>query len=368
MQWTPPDRHRFQFSQTTHRGLCRSSATGIDLYRKAARFTFALMPSSRAAVLATDPVVEPPEQPGSAPPSSSPSPSILPTTRASLPLVIAALAAVYVIWGSTYLVMRMAMEGFPPLFMSGTRFIAAGAALMAILAARGAALPDWRQWRAAALIGVLLFVGGNGFLALAEVHIGSGVAAVVVATMALWMALFAVVGGERPRLGEWIGMGLGFGAVALLSTGGDLRADLGATLLLLVAPISWAAGSILSRRMPKQPAGLLGMAAAQMLVGGVGALALGVATGERMTELPGPGPLMAMAYLILFGSLLTFSAYTWLLRHVRPVLATSYAFVNPLLAVALGAALGGESIGWSTIIAAPAVAVAVALSITARGR
>lgn len=282
-------------------------------------------------------------------------------------MTLASLAAVYVIWGSTYLVMRFAMVGFPPLLMSGVRFIVAGAVLLGFLAARGAPLPDRRQWRSAVPIGALLFVGGNGFVALAEVHIGSGIAAVVVATMPLWMALFAAASGERPSPREWLGIGLGFAAVAILSSSGDLRADLGSTVVLLLAPLAWSAGSILSRRAPAGAAGLLGTAAAQMLFGGIGALLLGLLFGERMTAMPGTGSILAMVYLIVFGSLLTFSAYSWLLRNTRPVLATSYAFVNPLLAVALGAALGGEALGWATVVAAPAVALAVALAVSARG-
>ncbi len=289
-------------------------------------------------------------------------------TAPSVGLTVAALAAVYLIWGSTYLVMRMAMVGFPPLLMSGIRFLVAGAALLGYLAARGAPLPDRRQWSLAVPIGALLFVGGNGFVALAEVHIGSGVAAVVVATMPLWMALFAAASGERPGRREWLGIALGFGSVAVLSSGGDLRADLGATLVLLLAPLAWSAGSILSRRATGGRSGLLGTAAAQMLAGGVGAVLLGLARGERMTAMPDAGSLLAMLYLVVLGSLVAFSAYTWLLRNTRPVLATSYAFVNPLLAVALGAALGGETIGWPTLVAAPAVAGAVALVVSARDR
>jgi drug/metabolite transporter (DMT)-like permease len=317
------------------------------------------MSSSPVAVLAPDPPLASQDLP-------PPAPTAPPPSGASLPRTVVSLAAVYVIWGSTYLVMRWAIAGFPPLIMSGVRFIVAGGAMLAFLAARGAPLPDRRQWRAAAPIGALLFVGGNGFVALGEVHIGSGVAAVVVATMPLWMALFARAAGERARPREWLGIALGFAAVAILSSGSDLRADLGSTLFLLLAPLAWAAGSMLSRRAPGGPAGLFGMAAAEMFLGGVAALALGLAVGERMSGLPSVSALLAMLYLIVFGSLLGFSAYSWLLRHTRPVLATSYAFVNPLLAVALGAALGGEPIGWATIVAAPAVALAVALAVSAR--
>lgn len=317
------------------------------------------MSSSPVAVLTPEPALDSQDLPA-APPAAPP------PAGAALPRTVLSLAAVYVIWGSAYLAMRWAIAGFPPLMMSGVRFIVAGAALLLFLAARGAPLPDRRQWRAAAPTGALLFVGGNGFVALGEVHIGSGVAAVVVAAMPLWMALFARAAGERARPREWLGIALGFAAVALLSSGSDLRADLGSTVFLLLAPLAWAAGSMLSRRAPGGPAGLLGMAAAQMLLGGIAALAVGLAVGERMSEPPRASALLAMAYLVVFGSLLGFSAYSWLLRHTRPVLATSYAFVNPLLAVALGAVLGGEPLGWATVVAAPAVALAVALAVSAR--
>jgi drug/metabolite transporter (DMT)-like permease len=290
-----------------------------------------------------------------------------PSTPAGLSQALAPLAAVYVIWGSTYLAIRVALEGFPPLVLSGIRFIMAGAAILMFVAVRGGALPDRRQWLAAAPVGALLFVGGNGFVALAQVHIGSGVAAVVVATMPLWMALFAVMAGERPRPREWFGIALGFGAVALLSSGGDLRADTGATLLLLLSPLAWAAGSILSRRAPAGEGGLMAVVAAQMLLGGAMALGLGVLLGERIAVAPGPRAGIALLYLTVFGTL-GFVAYSWLLRNVRPLLATSYAFVNPLIAVLLGALLGGEQLDWSTMVAAPAVAVAVAMTITARAR
>jgi drug/metabolite transporter (DMT)-like permease len=289
-------------------------------------------------------------------------PASAPLRRALLPL-----AAVYIIWGSTYLGIRFALEGLPPLMLSGIRFTLAGGGILVYMAARGAALPSRQQWLASIPIGLLLFVCGNGFVALAEVHIGSGVAAVVIATMPLWMALLAVVAGEKPRPREWLGIALGFGAVAVLSSGSDLRADLGSTLFLLLAPVGWAVGSMVARRAPREPAGFMVVVAAQMLVGGLLALGVGLLVGERIAAEPGARALLAMAYLTVIGSL-GFVAYSWLLRNVRPVLATSYAFVNPLLAVVLGAALGGEELGWATIVAAPAVAVAVALAITARGR
>ena len=280
---------------------------------------------------------------------------------------VLALAAVYVVWGSTYLGVLIGLEGFPPMLLSGIRFLIAGGALLAILAARGAALPDARQWRAAVPIGLLLFTVGNGCVCVAEVHIGSGVAAVVVATMPLWMAIFSAMSGERPSGREWLGIVIGFAAVALLSAGADLRADLWATIVLLGAPVGWALGSIIARRQAPGRGRMIAVAAAQMLAGGAGALLLGLASGERMTELPPARPLVAMVYLILVGSFIGFIAYSWLLRHTRPAVATSYAFVNPVLAVALGALLAAEALTWQTLVATPLVAAAVALVVSARG-
>ncbi|HUS66560.1 MAG TPA: drug/metabolite exporter YedA [Kofleriaceae bacterium] len=278
--------------------------------------------------------------------------------------VALALAAVYVVWGSTYLAMRFGLEGFPPFFLSAARFLTVGVLLLGILAARGTPLPDRRQWLAAAPVGLLLFVVGNGFVSMAQVHIGSGVAAVVVATMPLWMAIMAAATGERPGGREWAGIAIGVAAVTLLSMGDDLRADPVATLFLLGAPIGWSLGSLIARRAPAGPGGLLAVAGAQQLCGGVGALLVGLAHGEHMTAMPGARPLAAVAYMVLIGSLLTFTAYLWLLRNTRPSVATSYAFVNPVLAVFLGVLFAGEPLRWQTLVATPIVVVAVALVVS----
>lgn len=303
--------------------------------------------------------------PSSAVLTSSPPP--LSSSQASSPRrALLALAAVYLVWGSTYLGVLIALEGFPPMLLSGIRFLVAGGALLAFLAARGAPLPDARQWRAAVPVGLLLFTVGNGCVCVAEVHIGSGVAAVVVATMPLWMAIFAAIAGERPGGREWLGIGIGFAAVILLSAGSDLQADAWATIVLLGAPVGWALGSIIARRQPAGRGGLIAVAGAQMLAGGAGAALLGLASGERMAALPPARPLLAMAYLVLVGSFVGFIAYSWLLRHTRPALATSYAFVNPVIAVALGALIAAEPLTWQTLVATPMVAAAVALVVTAR--
>jgi drug/metabolite transporter (DMT)-like permease len=282
--------------------------------------------------------------------------------------VALALACVYVVWGSTYLAMRIALEAFPPMLLAAVRFTSVGAVLLAFLTARGTPLPDRRQWIAAAPAGVLMFVVGNGFVSLAQVHIGSGVAAVVVATMPLWMGLLAAATGERPGGREWVGIAIGVAAVVLLGSGDDLRADPVATLFLLGAPIGWALGSMAARRAPAGRGGLLAVAGAQQLIGGLAALLVAMLHGERMTELPGVRPMAALLYLFLIGSLLAYTAYLWLLRNTRPAVATSYAFVNPVLAVFLGALFAAEPLHWQTLVATPVVVVAVALVVTARDR
>ena len=294
-----------------------------------------------------------------------------PARRVLLPLI-----TVYLVWGSTYLAVRVALTGFPPMLLAAYRFLCAGAALLLVVRVHGGAraLPRARHWLAAAPVGLLLFLCGNGFVVLAEVHIGSGVTAVVVSTMPLWMAIWAMASGERPGPREWLGLAVGFGAVAVLAGGADLRASAGATLVLLLSPICWATGSTLARRLSRSaspgrpPAGLLAAAGAQMIVGGLGALLAALAAGEHMTGLPAARPLLAMIYLIAVGSLVGFTAYAWLLRHARPAIATSYAFVNPVLAVLLGSALAGEPLRWQTALATPMVALSVALVITARQR
>jgi drug/metabolite transporter (DMT)-like permease len=297
--------------------------------------------------------------------SSSPS-AVLAAPSSHARRTVLALAAVYVVWGSTYFGVLVGLEGFPPMLLSGVRFLVAGGVLLAILAAQGAALPDARQWRAAVPIGLLLFTVGNGCVCVAEVHIGSGVAAVVVATMPLWMAMFAFLSGERPSGREWLGIAVGFAAVLVLSAGADLRADLWATLVLVGAPVGWALGSIIARRQPAGRGGLVAVAAIQMLVGGAGSALFGLASGERMAALPGTRPLVALLYLVLLGSFVGFLAFSWLLKHTRPALATSYAYVNPVLAVAIGTLLAGEPLTWQTLVATPIVAAAVALVVTAR--
>ena len=264
--------------------------------------------------------------------------------------VALALAAVYLIWGSTYLGIRYALEGgFPPFLLGGIRFTLAGGLMYAFLRRRGMPAPTRPQWRNAAILGVLLMLLGNGMVNLAEKTVSSGMAAVAVASAPLWMGIFAAMRGERSTRMEWLGLGIGFLGVVWLNADSSLTASKTGMVALLVATLAWSFGSIWSRgRDLAQP---FMNAAAQMLCGGVAMLAAGLLAGERMHALPTPHALGAFAYLVVFGSWFGFTAYIWLLHHVRPALASSYAYINPAIAVALGAWLAGERFGTHELMA-----------------
>lgn len=273
-------------------------------------------------------------------------------------MVVLALLAVYVIWGSTYLAMRIALESIPPFWMAGPRFTLAGLGMYLFFRARGAPAPTRAEWIASAKVGLLLLTCGNGAVAIAEQSVSSGVAAVVVGSMPIWTAVLGRATGASSNGREWVGLVLGFGGVVVLNLGGGFALD-GRGLALVAAPIAWAIGSVWSRRLAL-PAG--GMASAtQMIVGGVSMLVLAVVTGERFDAPPTTRSLLAMGYLAVFGSIIGFTAYGWLLRNVRPALATSYAYVNPLVAVLLGWLVVGERVGVSTIAAAALCLLGVVL-------
>jgi drug/metabolite transporter (DMT)-like permease len=259
-----------------------------------------------------------------------------------------ALASVYVFWGSTYLAIRVALESFPPLLMGAVRFLMAGAVVFAWQVWRGAALPTKAQWKNIAVLGFVLLAIGNGFVCMAEEHVSSGLAAVGVASMPLWAAVFGRLMGQRSRAAEWAGLLLGFSGVVLLNFDAELTGSPLGALLLIIAPISWAFGSAWSRGRDL-PAPLMNTAA-QMLVGGSYLLIGGLLMGERIVDWPTLKAGIAVAHLAVFGSIFGFGAYVWLLTHVRPALATSYAYVNPPIAVLLGVLLLNEQIGHFALI------------------
>lgn len=254
--------------------------------------------------------------------------------------VALALASVYLVWGSTYLAIRVGLEGYPPFLMGSIRFIAASLVFYAFLRWRGHAAPTRAQWRNAAVMGLFMMLLGNGMVNFAEQSVSSGLAAIAVASMPLWAALFGVLRKQHPSRGEWLGLAIGFIGVIWLNAGSQLRGSLPGMAALILAPIAWAWGSVWSRGRDL-PAPFMSTAA-QMLCGGVAMGLLGLGLGERLAEVPPLRATMAVGYLAAFGSIIGFSAYVWLLHHVRPALATSYAYVNPPIAVLLGALLLGE--------------------------
>ena len=275
-------------------------------------------------------------------------------------LVLPAIAAVYFIWGSTYLGIRFGLEGFPPLLMNAIRFIIAGGVMYGWLRRRGAARPTLVQWRNSAVIGTLLLVGGVGFVTIAEdLGVGSGLVATAVAVMPLWAALWAGVFGLWPRCREWSGLAIGFGGVALLAQAGDFRSTAVGTILVLAAPILWSFGSVWSGRVDLPDNSMA--TAAQMITGGAIFAVLGSLSGESLDGFPPLKATLALVYLIVMGSLIAYSAYMYLLRTVRPSLATSYAYANPIVAIALGATVGAETITRPAWIALPVILVALAL-------
>ena len=287
--------------------------------------------------------------------------------------VTAALAIVYVVWGSTYLAIRFGVETIPPFLMAGTRHLAAGLVLFWI-ARRGASERiETRHWGSAAILGALLLLGGNGLVTWAERRVPSGLAALIVATVPVWMTLFHSVGERRRPSGAVIaGIVLGLVGLSLLLLPGRLggeRIDLFGAAALLVAAVSWAAGSLLSRRLPLPGARLT--AALEMIMGGsflwIAGLVSGEASGLALSAVSLRSA-AALAYLVVFGSLLGFSAYTWLLTATTPARVSTYAYVNPIVAVLLGALLAGEAVTPRVAVSAAVIVGAVALIITSGAR
>ncbi len=280
--------------------------------------------------------------------------------------VIGAFAIVYVIWGSTYLFIRLASETMPPLLMAGVRFLVAGAILLAIASRlHGQRDPiGRRQWGATAITGALLLLGGNGGVAYGEQFVPSGTVALLVATVPLFIALFsALFLGQRLRRVAMVGIGVGLLGTAVLLRPGGGAADPGHMLLVLASPLTWAIGSLYATRGPL-PKRLLLATAMEMLCGGTLLFIAGLVTGEladlhldRISLLSA----LSLAYLVVFGSLVAFSAYVWLLSKVPTTAVATYAYVNPLVAVLLGWAFLGERITGQTLLAAALIIVAVVL-------
>jgi drug/metabolite transporter (DMT)-like permease len=291
-------------------------------------------------------------------------------TGLSVP-VLGALAIVYVVWGSTYLGIKIGLEGFPPMLLGATRFLVAGAALYAWTGRRGrGARPTLRQWAAAAFAGTLMLVGGNGAVTWAEQGIDSGVAALLVATVPLWMAVLGRVWqGERLHAAAIVGLLLGFVGVGLLVRPAGTGVSVLPSLLVIAGALAWAVGSLYVRRAPL-PVNPLRGTAMQMLAGGAVFAVIGLATGEAgrldvaAITARSAG---AVIYLAVFGSIVAFSAYSWLLRNTKPSVVSTYAYVNPFVAVLLGALLLGEPVTSGMFLAGALILGGVALIVTPAG-
>ncbi|AWM34510.1 EamA family transporter [Hymenobacter nivis] len=300
----------------------------------------------------------------------------MPVSTSSAPsktALLTAFALVYIIWGSTYLGIRFAIESLPPLLMAGTRYALAGALLYGAMRLRGAPAPSGASWGRALLIGICLISFGNGGVTLGEQYISSGLAALLVATVPMLLALLGWASGVsgRPTPLAALGLGLGLAGVYLLARAsagtGSAVAQPGHEILgiacVLVAALVWAIGSLYGKRRPAVASPFVagGM---QMLCGGLVMVVLGLARGETQhldLAAVSAKSWWAFAYLVTFGSLVAFTAYVWLLQAVEPALAGTYAFVNPVVAVSLGWAFGGEQLSWPMLGGGALVVVAVGL-------
>lgn len=289
--------------------------------------------------------------------------------------LISAFAAIYVIWGSTYLGILFAIESIPPLLMAGSRYLTAGLLLYAGARWQGAPRPRWEDWRTATIVGAALLLGGNGGVTIAEQFVASGLAAVVIATVPIYIALLGWITGSAPRPTPIILLGLAgglFGVGILLwpslhFASAEHPRNLTGILILLFSAFSWSAGSLYSRRAKNAPSPFLS-AGQQMLCGGALMFLCGIVSGEhhhfdvhRLTWLS----LGAWIYLVLIGAIVGFTAYIWLLRHCAPAKVATYAYVNPIVAVFLGTMFAGEQLTMRTVLAASLIIGSVALVITA---
>jgi drug/metabolite transporter (DMT)-like permease len=303
------------------------------------------------------------------------------------PLVIIAFAALYVIWGSTYLGIRFSIQTIPPFLMAGARFVLAGMIMYAIAWSQGSLLrrsgcegriveSNWRNWRTSLIIGACLLLGGNGGVTISEKYIDSGLAALIVAIVPIYIVLLGWLTGMAPRPTPimWMGLAGGFVGVGILfgpglhvqSTGGRNPA-IGISILLVTSFI-WSAGSLYSR-VAKHAASPFLTAAQQMICGGILLLIAGVITGELPRFHPGSISLLSTGsfiYLVLVGAVIGYTAYIWLLRHCDPAKVATYAYVNPIVAVLLGTLFAGEAVSARMLIAAALIIGSVALIITAQ--
>jgi drug/metabolite transporter (DMT)-like permease len=297
-------------------------------------------------------------------------PEVHAVRAASRPRILLAFAAVYLLWGSTYLAIRFGVETIPPFLMAGVRHLTAGLLLFGWLRLRGARWPERRHWKSAALIGGLMLLGGNGLVSWAEQRVPSGLAALIVASVPIWMTVFdGLMHRQRPHGVVIAGLMIGLAGIALLVApgrfAGGTHVDPVGAAVLLTAALLWAIGSLWSRRVPL-PSSTLLATAMEMVAGGMILLLAAGITGEWSgfsAAAVSTRSLLALGYLIVAGSLLGFSAYIFLLGATTPARVSTYAYVNPVVAVLLGWAIAGEPVTPRSLLAAAVIVGAVALII-----
>lgn len=282
-----------------------------------------------------------------------------------------ALGLVYVIWGSTYLAIAITVQTLPPLLSAGLRFLVAGGVLTAWIVARRGVRVGREQLLGASVVGLLLLVGGNGFVVLAERTVPSGLTALIIASVPLWIVLLRRLAGERVHPSTFAGVAVGFGGVAFLviPRGSSGEVDPVGLAMLLVATTSWALGTFLAPRLRLPRDGLLSTAL-QQLAGGAVLVLAGAAVGEAAhldASTYSRDSLLALAYLVVFGSLVAFTAYSWLLQHAPVSLVATYAYVNPVVAVLLGAVFLAEPVTPSILLGAAIIVAAVAFIVSREG-
>jgi len=288
------------------------------------------------------------------------SPAAPTSPRSFSPLIIACLAATWLIWGSTYLVIRFALVGFAPFFMMATRFLCAGALLFAWQLTHAARWPNLRDWRNALLVGTLMLGGGMGGVAYAEQTIPSGLVVAFIAVMPMLLIVINLALRVYPRRSELVAVGVGFAGVLLLTQGAGLRGSPAGLLAISLGTSGWSVGSVMSQRgFPLAP-GATGFAT-EMLCGGLALLLLSALMGESWHGPSQAGAWLAWAYLVVFGTLIAFSAYMLLLARTSASLASSYSLVNPVVALFLGVTLGGESVTAGEWLAAGIVLTGVVI-------
>ncbi|MDP3742777.1 MAG: drug/metabolite exporter YedA [Methylotenera sp.] len=278
-------------------------------------------------------------------------------------LVIASLFCTYFIWGSTYLAIRFGIESFPPFLMAGIRFTIAGVILYIAMRFLGAPNPTKQQWLGAGAVGLLLPALGNGTVCYVQQTVSSSVAALSIATAPIWMAIFSSIWGHKITAKEWLGIAVGLVGIVLLNLGGSLHGDFASAFLLIFAAASWSFGSVWGKRLA-MPQGLMA-SAAQMLVGGMALLMMSAAQGEAWPQTISLKSWGALLFLVVLGSLVAYSAYQYLLKTVRPLVASSNTFVNPVVAFALGIWLANEHVTTVELIALGVILIGVYLVLSA---